>query len=162
MKEKNYTDLDIEYLNKAIELSNWSVESGTPVGGPFGTIIVKDNMIIGQAINNTLTLNDPTAHAEVMAIRTACSALKTPHLTGATLYSSCQPCPMCLMASKWACIDKIYYAATKKDAEKIGFQDAELYKMLKRGEYAIAIPECRLEAVKAMKIWKKKYENLLY
>lgn len=155
---KEYNDLDIEFLNKAIELSGFSAsKNGKLVGGPFGAIIVKDNKILGQAINNVLVLNDPTAHAEVQTIRMACANEQSFDLKGATLYTSCEPCPMCLMAAKWANIGKIYYAATRKDAAKIGFQDNDLYKMLRRGKYATAITECRKYAVKEMRKWKKKY-----
>jgi len=150
--------LNIEYLKRAIFLSSQSANSdGNLTGGPFGAVIVKDGRIIAEARNQVLIDNDPTAHAEVTAIRAACKAINSFDLTGADLYTSCEPCPMCLMAAKWANIRNIYYAATRKDAAKIGFQDANLYKMLKRGEYAIAVPELRREAVKAMKIWKMKY-----
>lgn len=160
---ESYTELDIEYLNKAIELSGWSAsKDGVLAGGPFGAIIVdKNGNIIGQAINNVLATNDPTAHAEIMAIRMACNNIKSFNLNDSILYTSCEPCPMCLMASKWANIKKIFYAATRKDADKIGFQDANLYKLLKRGKYAIFIKECRPSAVKAMKKWKKKFGDLV-
>lgn len=156
---REYTDLDIQYLLKAIELSGFSAsKKGELVGGPFGAIIVdKDGNIIGQGINNVLVGNDPTAHAEVVTIRMACQQVKSFDLQGATLYTSCEPCPMCLMACKWANIGKIYYAATRKDAAKIGFQDEELYKMLKRGKYAIPVKEARRNAIKEMRKWKKKF-----
>ena len=157
--EKDYNDLDIAYLEKAIELSGWSAsKEGSLAGGPFGAIIVdKEGNIIGQAINNVLATNDPTSHAEVMAIRMACNNIKSFDLKEATLYTSCEPCPMCLMASKWANIGNIFYAATRKDAAKIGFQDADLYKLLKRGKYATPVKECRALAIKAMRKWKKKF-----
>ncbi len=157
-EEKEYNDLDIDFLNKAIELSGFSAsKNGKLVGGPFGAIIVRDNKILGQAINNVLVLNDPTAHAEVQTIRMACANEKSFDLKGATLYTSCEPCPMCLMAAKWANIGKIYYAATRKDAAKIGFQDDALYKMLKRGKYATPIKECHRHAILEMRRWKKKF-----
>ena len=159
METKEYNDTNIAYLEQAIELSGWSAgKNGTLAGGPFGALVV-DNRgnIIGQAINNVLAINDPTAHAEIMAIRIACGNIKSFNLDGATLYTSCEPCPMCLMAAKWANIKNIFYAATRKDAAKLGFQDAELYKMLKRGKYAIPIKECRASAIRVMRKWKKKF-----
>lgn len=157
-QDKEYNDFDIGMMKYAIEASAVSCRKDMKLfGGPFGAVIVKDDKVVGYGFNGVLDLNDPTAHAEVQAIRGACAALKTFDLTGATLYSSCEPCPMCLMAAKWANIDKIYYAATRKDAAKIGFKDEELYKMLKRGKYAIQIKEVRKDALKEMRKWKKKY-----
>lgn len=164
MDNTDYNDLDIALLNQAIELSGWSAsKEGSLVGGPFGAIIVDpDGQIIGQAINNVLNTCDPTAHAEVGAIRMACTIKHTNTLENCTLYSSCEPCPMCLMACKWAGIEKIYFAATRKDAARIGFQDDVLYKMLKRGKYAIPVKECRRSAIKQMRKWKKKFADITY
>ena len=164
MDNKEYNDLDIALLDQAIELSGWSAsKEGSLVGGPFGAIITDPNgNIIGQAINNVLNACDPTAHAEIVAIRMACSVTHSNSLENCTLYSSCEPCPMCLMACKWAGINKIYYAATRKDAARIGFQDEILYKILKRGKYAIPVKECRKSAIKQMRKWKKKYADVAY
>ncbi|PGS53420.1 nucleoside deaminase [Bacillus sp. AFS041924] len=99
-------------------------------GGPFGAVIVKDGKVIGAGVNGVTTLNDPTAHAEVQAIRNACQNLGTFSLKDADLYTSCEPCPMCLSAAYWSRISKIYYFFTKNDAAKIGFDDAHIYNEL--------------------------------
>ncbi|MFB7141738.1 nucleoside deaminase [Gottfriedia sp. NPDC056225] len=96
-------------------------------GGPFGAVIVKDGKVIGAGVNGVTTLNDPTAHAEVQAIRNACQNLGTSSLNDAVLYTSCEPCPMCLSAAYWSKISKIYYFFTKDDAANIGFDDAHIY-----------------------------------
>ena len=106
--------------------------------------------------------NDPTAHAEVYTIREACKALKTFDLSGCVLYSSCEPCPMCLMAAKWANLDKVFFAATRQDAADIGFRDEALYQMLKDGVYATPIEVCREEAVAAMHRWYQKHGTAQY
>ena len=158
MEQTEYTDFDIGMMEQAILASGNSCRKDLKLfGGPFGALIVKDGKIVGYGFNCVLDQNDPTAHAEVQAIRNAGHNLKNFDLSGSILYTSCEPCPMCLMAAKWANIDKIYYAATRKDAAKLGFKDEELYKMLKRGKFAIQIKECRKAAVKEMKKWKKKY-----
>ena len=102
----------------------------TNVGGPFGAVVVKDGTIIGMGSNHVLANNDPTAHAEVMAIRDACKALGTHDLTGCEIYTSCYPCPMCLSAIIWANITKVYYGNTKEDAADIGFRDDMIYNYL--------------------------------
>lgn len=155
---REYTDLDIGLMEQAIVASGNSCRKDLKLfGGPFGALIVKNGKIVGYGFNCVLDNNDPSAHAEVQAIRNAGANLKTFDLTGCTLYTSCEPCPMCLMTAKWANIEKIYYAATRKDAAKIGFKDDELYKLLKRGKYGIQIKECRKAALKEMRKWKKKY-----
>ncbi len=163
MKEKSILseNLNLDYLRRAIFLSAQSASGdGNLTGGPFGAVIVKDNRIIAEARNQVLLDNDPTAHAEVTAIRKAGKAINNFDLSGADLYTSCEPCPMCLMAAKWAGIRNIYYAATRKDAAKIGFQDEELYNLLKKKKFAIAVPDLREDAVKAMEVWKNKFGNL--
>ena len=114
-----------EFMRKAIELSVNSVKKG---GGPFGAVIVRNGEIIAEASNNVTVDNDPTAHAEVSAIRNACRKLGTFDLTGCEIYTSCEPCPMCLGAIYWAHLDKIYYANDRKDAAAIGFDDDFIYK----------------------------------
>ena len=114
-----------EYMKIAKDLADKNLETSN--GGPFGAVIVKDGKIIGKGSNNVLKDNDPTAHAEVMAIRDACKNINSYDLTGCVLYTSCYPCPMCLSAIIWANIDKIYYGNTKEDAEKIGFRDKFIY-----------------------------------
>jgi len=112
----------------AIALSNQNVQQG--LGGPFGAVVVKDGEIVAQSANRVVPDNDPTAHAEVAAIRLACKALNTFDLSGCIIYASCEPCPMCLGAIYWARIDKIFYANTKDDAANIGFDDAFIYEEL--------------------------------
>lgn len=113
------------FLKRAIDLAEQSVASG---GGPFGAIIVKEGKIISEGVNRVTQYNDPTAHAEVCAIRDACKQLNTFSLQGCILYSSCEPCPMCLSAIYWARVDKLYFAATRLDAHNAGFDDDFLYK----------------------------------
>lgn len=111
---------DEEYLAEALALATASVEEG---GGPFGALVVKDGKLIGQGSNRVTLNNDPTAHAEVLAIRDACNAIQDFSLAGATLYASCEPCPMCLAAIHWARLDRIVYAASREDAAAAGFDD---------------------------------------
>ena len=118
-----------EYMKLAKDLSLENLK--TNAGGPFGAVIVKDNKIIGKGSNNVLKNNDPTAHAEIMAIRDACNNIGSYDLTGCTLYTSCYPCPMCLSAIIWSNIKEVYYGNTKEDAEKIGFRDNFIYEYLK-------------------------------
>ena len=145
-----------ENLRKAIELSNLSVDSGS---SPFGCIIVnKDGEIVGQGHNRVVLDNDPTAHGEVMAIRNACKNLGTFDLSGCILYTSCEPCPMCLNASKWANISEIYFAADRYDAEAISFRDRLFY-----DEDIIKLHHIDLkEAVDVMQKWKNKADHKKY
>ena len=113
-----------EFMKRAIELSIQNINKG---GGPFACVIVRDNNIVGEGSNKVTSTNDPTAHGEVVAIREACKKLNNFSLKGCELYSTCEPCPMCLSAIYWARIDKIYYANTRKDAQKIGFDDSLIY-----------------------------------
>ena len=116
------------FMQKAIELA--AENAGSVTGGPFGAVIVKDGEIVAMQSNKVTVENDPTAHAEVNAIRAACKKLGTFDLSGCILYSSCEPCPMCLSAAYWAHIDKIYYAADRFDAARVGFDDEFIYKEL--------------------------------
>jgi tRNA(Arg) A34 adenosine deaminase TadA len=120
MMEKEYT-----FMREAVALAAKNANGNG--GGPFGAVIVKDGKIISAASNSVTPDNDPTAHAEVNAIRQACKQLGTHDLTGCVLYTSCEPCPMCLSAAYWAHVDKIYFAADRNDAEKAGFSDAFIY-----------------------------------
>ncbi|MDR0799577.1 MAG: nucleoside deaminase, partial [Dysgonamonadaceae bacterium] len=136
-------------MQKAIRLSMKSVESG---GGPFGAVIVKDGKEVASGVNQVTKKTDPTAHAEVTAIRNAAKKRKDFNLAGCEIYTSCEPCPMCLSAIYWARIDKIYYANTKTDAQKIGFDDSFIYRQLGLPEEKRAIPVVQLlrnEAIKA-------------
>ena len=114
-----------EYMKVAKDLANENLK--TNAGGPFGACIVKDGKIIGRGSNHVLANNDPTAHAEVMAIRDACKTINSYDLSGCELYTSCYPCPMCLAAIIWANIKKVYYGNTKEDAADIGFRDDFIY-----------------------------------
>jgi tRNA(Arg) A34 adenosine deaminase TadA len=119
---------DFALLREAIALARAGAAAG--VGGPFGAVVAIGGRIVGTGQNRVTSTNDPTAHAEVVAIRAACSALGRFHLKGATLYTSCEPCPMCLAASYWAHVDRIVYSCTRDDAAAIGFDDAFLYREL--------------------------------
>jgi len=114
-----------KFLQRAIELANKSIESG--LGGPFGAVVVKNNMIVGEGHNIVTSSNDPTAHAEVVAIRNACKNLNTFQLDDCEIYSSCEPCPMCLGAIYWARPSALYFATSKEDASKAGFDDSFIY-----------------------------------
>lgn len=114
-----------QFMQQAVELSFHGQRTGA--GGPFGAVVVKDGVIVGQGSNRVTSTNDPTAHAEVVAIRDACQNLNTHQLTGCELYTSCEPCPMCLGAIYWARPDRVYYANTRHDAAHVGFDDAFIY-----------------------------------
>jgi len=128
-----------EFLRRAIALATENVLTGH--GGPFGAVVVRDGKIVGEGANCVTSSNDPTAHGEVMAIRAACKALGAFTLAGCELYTSCEPCPMCLAASYWARLDAIYFGASAADAARAGFDDAFLY-----GEMKKEIPERALKA----------------
>ena len=113
-----------KFMERAIELSLESINSG---GGPFGSVIVKDDKIISEGMNRVTVNNDPTAHGEIVAIRNACKELNTFNLSDCFLYSSCEPCPMCMSAIYWSRIGKVYYANTRDDAKKIEFDDSFIY-----------------------------------
>ena len=149
-------------MKRAIELSVESVNKG---GGPFGSIVVKDNKIIAEGSNKVTPTNDPTAHGEIVAIREACKKLNTFTLSGCELYSSCEPCPMCLSAIYWARIEKIYYANTREDARKIDFDDSLIYSELKKNIDERKIPMAQMmrdEALKAFELWDKKIDKVKY
>jgi len=150
-------------MQEAIELSVNNVKTGK--GGPFGAVVVKDGKIIARAANSVTSTNDPTAHAEVNAIREACKILNTHQLTGCEIYTSCEPCPMCLGAIYWARPDKVYYANTKKDAAAINFDDDFIYqeiaKPLDKREMKF-VQLSREEALIAFDEWKKKTDKIEY
>ena len=131
-----------EFLRRAIELATENVVSGA--GGPFGAVIVRDGRIVGEGVNTVTSANDPTAHAEVNAIRAASKALKTFSLAGCQLYSSCEPCPMCLAAAYWARMDGLYYGASAADAARAGFDDAFLYDELRKDHAERKLPAMQL------------------
>ena len=151
-----------EFMKRAIELSIESVNKG---GGPFGSVITKDNKIISEGYNKVTTNNDPTAHGEIVAIREACRILNVFSLKGCELYSTCEPCPMCLSAIYWAHIDKIYYANTRDDAQKINFDDSLIYSELQKNinkRKIQMIQMMRNEALKAFELWNKKTDKIKY
>ena len=151
-----------EFMKRAIELSIESVSGG---GGPFGCVIVKDEKIVSEGSNKVTSTNDPTAHGEIVAIREACKKINNFNLNGCELYSTCEPCPMCLSAIYWARIDKIYYANTRKDAQKIDFDDSLIYSEFKKNINERKIPMIqmmRTEALKAFELWDKKTDKVKY
>ena len=158
MKQEDH----IKYMKKAISLAKKSVEKG---GGPFGAVIVKDGVVIARGSNNVTLNNDPTAHAEVSTIRKACKKLATFDLSGSVLYTSCEPCPMCLSAAYWAHIDKIYYGCTKEDAKNIGFDDSFIYEQINLKPDKRSIPAINIlhdQAVEAFRMWDGKEDKVEY
>ena len=150
------------FMLRAIELS---VNSANNAGGPFGCVIVKDNKIIAEGSNKVTSSNDPTAHAEIVAIRDACQKLNTFNLSGSDLYSSCEPCPMCLSAIYWSHIGNIFYANTRNDAKKINFDDSFIYSEFSKKIEDRKIPikqMLRDEALKAFELWNKKTDKIEY
>ncbi|WP_058189188.1 nucleoside deaminase [Terracidiphilus gabretensis] len=131
-----------EFLRRAIALATENVTSGR--GGPFGAVIVRDGKIVGEGANSVTAASDPTAHAEVNAIRAAAKALGTFVLDGCELYTSCEPCPMCLAASYWARLDAVYYGANAADAARAGFDDAFLYAEFKKDQPERTLPAVQL------------------
>ncbi|HMD77888.1 MAG TPA: nucleoside deaminase [Terracidiphilus sp.] len=136
-----------EFLRRAIHLATQNVVAGA--GGPFGAVIACDGVIVAEAVNTVTAAHDPTAHAEVNAIRAACQALGAFTLAGCELYASCQPCPMCLAAAYWARIGAIYYGASAADAACAGFDDALLYEELRKDQPARSLPATQLLAEEA-------------
>ena len=151
-----------EFMKKAIELSVESVKKG---GGPFGCVVVKNNIIVAEGSNKVTPTNDPTAHGEIVAIREACKKLNNFSLNGCELYSTCEPCPMCLAAIYWSRIDKIYYGNTREDARKIDFDDSLIYTELQKNIDKRKIPMIQMmrnEALKAFEMWDKKTDKVKY
>lgn len=151
-----------KYMRKAIQLSIKNIENG---GGPFGAVIIKDGKIIATGVNRVTANNDPTAHAEVTAIRKAAKKLGTFDLRGCEIYTSCEPCPMCLGAIYWAHLDKIYYGNSKQDAKKIGFDDSFIYDEIELKPENRKIETNRLlpeEAIKAFETWEEKDDKVEY
>ena len=151
-----------EFMKRAIELSLESVNKG---GGPFGCVIVKDEKIVSEGLNKVTSSKDPTAHGEIVAIREACKKINNFSLSGFELYSSCEPCPMCLSAIYWARIDKIYYANTREEAQKIDFDDSLIYSEFQKNINERKIPMIQMmrnEALKAFELWDKKIDKVKY
>lgn len=152
-----------EFMLRAIELSRKNMQAGA--GGPFGAVIVKDGQIIGEGWNKVTSANDPTAHAEVVAIRNACENTKNFSLDGAEIYTSCEPCPMCLSAIYWARIEKIYYGNTRQDAAEIDFDDEFLYLEIPKDIKDRKVPMHQCEHSEALAVfneWKEKADRIQY
>lgn len=151
-----------EFMAEAVKMAEQNIHYG---GGPFGAIIVKDNEIVAKGCNQVTLKNDPTAHAEIEAIRAACLKLETFNLQGCEIYTTCEPCPMCLSAIYWAHIDKVYYGMTKKDAASIGFDDDFIYK-----ELNLPVEQRKLTIIQRDKsmtellfrIWENKEDKIKY
>ena len=156
MSEKN------PFMMRAIELS---IESAKSKGGPFGSVIVKDNKIIAEGSNQVTINNDPTAHGEIVAIRSACQKLNTFNLSRCDLYSSCEPCPMCLSAIYWSRIENVFYANTRIDAKRIDFDDSFIYSEINKDLENRKIKMYQMyrdEALEAFKIWENKEDKIKY
>ncbi len=150
-------------MRMAIQLSERNVDQAK--GGPFGAVVAKDGKLIAKSANKVTSSNDPTAHAEVSAIRAACKKLKTFDLSGCVIYTSCEPCPMCLGAIYWSRIQTIYYANTKTDAATIGFDDQFIYEELDQPMHQRQLPIIQMmreEALTAFKKWEKSPLKVAY
>ncbi|MBR6178893.1 MAG: nucleoside deaminase [Bacteroidales bacterium] len=154
--------MDREFMQRAIDLAAESVKKG---GGPFGAVVVKDGKVIAESANSVTPDNDPTAHAEVNAIRLACKKLGTFMLDGCEIYASCEPCPMCLGAIYWAHIKTIYYAGTRSDAAKAGFDDDFIYREININPEKRSVPAFNFmpnEGAAVFKLWLDKEDRTNY
>ena len=157
------TDIQMKFMREAIKLSIDNVKSGK--GGPFGAVIVKDGKIIAQGTNEVTSSNDPTAHAEVVAIRNACKTLGTFQLDSCDIYTSCEPCPMCLGAIYWSRPARLFFANTKKDAADIQFDDQFIYEELEipfQNRKLFTQQLLREEALEAFKLWSNSNNKIEY
>lgn len=157
------TERDKYFMGRAIAVAEQGMNSNT--GGPFGAVVVKDDQIIAEGCNSVTSTNDPTAHAEVVAIREACRKLKTFQLEECIIYTSCEPCPMCLGAIYWARPQKVFYGCTKEDAAAIDFDDQFIYDELDKGidnRQINFIALMREEAVTVFKQWEEKMDKTAY
>jgi tRNA(Arg) A34 adenosine deaminase TadA len=155
--------MNVRFMREAIRLSFKMMRRGA--GGPFGAVIVKNKKVVGRGFNRVTSANDPTAHAEIVAIRDACRRLKTFDLSGCDLYSSCEPCPMCLSAIYWARLRKVFYGNTRKDAARIAFDDDLIYREVSlpiRKRSLVMKQLLRAEAIAAFKEWEAKADKVLY
>src|ERR1700727_857026 len=155
--------MDNPFMARAIHLSLENVLSGH--GGPFGAVVVKDGTIIAEGANQVTSTNDPTAHAEVVAIREACTVLGVFDLEGCEIYSSCEPCPMCLGAIYWARLSRVYFGNADADASKIGFDDSPLYHEIAQQHSQRKIPMIQMmrqEALSAFRAWENKPNKISY
>ena len=155
--------MNVDFLREAIRFSIEKMEQGA--GGPFGAVVVKDGQIVGRGWNGVTSHNDPTAHAEIMAIRDACKNLQTYQLSGCAIYSSCEPCPMCLSAIYWARIPNLYFAASSQDADAAGFSDEYILHEMKRDwiERELHVEQdLQDEARVAFDLWSKQESRKRY
>jgi guanine deaminase len=153
---------DASMMKRAIALSSTAAHNG---GGPFGAVVAMNGKILGEGVNGVVSGRDPTAHAEISAIRAACMAVGSHDLRGATIFTSCEPCPMCLGAIWWARIDRIVFANTRKDAARIGFDDAAIYEEVCRpiAERKIPLEQlCSGEASEVFDAWYANPERIVY
>ena len=155
--------MDNPFMARAIQLAVENVRSGN--GGPFGSVIVKNSEIVAEAANRVTATNDPTAHAEVVVIREACKKLGVFELTDCEIYTSCEPCPMCLGAIYWARLGKVYFASVAADAAKAGFDDSLIYREIAQelGKRSIPMEQMmREEALAAFRAWQEKLDKIQY
>jgi guanine deaminase len=155
--------MDNPFMARAIQLSINNVQSGR--GGPFGAVVVKDGDIVAEAANLVTATNDPTAHAEVLAIREACKKLRVFDLEGCEIYSSCEPCPMCLGAIYWSRLARVFFANAAADASKIGFDDSLIYREIAQPHSQRQIPMIQLmreQALAAFRAWENKPNKIEY
>jgi guanine deaminase len=153
---------DAEFLQLAVELAERSVNDG---GGPFGAVVVRDGAVVGEGRNRVTLWSDPTAHAEIVAIRDACRLLATFELSRCVLYASCEPCPMCLAASYWARVEAVVFAATRADAAAAGFDDERIYRELASPIESRSLPfrhVAHQSAVEPFELWKRKTDRIDY
>lgn len=163
MKSTDITQEQRSYMQVAIELAEKNVLNGK--GGPFGAVVVKNGKVVAAEVNSVTSTNDPTAHAEVNAIREACKQLNTFDLSECELYASCEPCPMCLSAIYWSRIKKLYYAADKYDAASAGFDDSLIYNELSKPqqERMLSTKQIDLSNARApFELWKSSEEKVAY
>ena len=152
-----------EFMRRAVQISKEKMEAN--FGGPFGAVIVKDGKIIAEGFNKVTSSNDPTAHAEITAIREACDTLDSFELAGCEIYTSCEPCPMCLAAIYWARLDKVYFSNNRADAAKIGFDDDHIYGEIPKSHEHRSIPIVHVpldEAKQVFKAWENKADKIKY
>ena len=157
------TDQDRKFMARAIELAKKGVEANA--GGPFGCVVAKNGEIVAEGNNRVTSTNDPTAHAEIIAIREACKALNAFQLDGCTIYTSCEPCPMCLGAIYWARPEKVFFACTRDDAANIGFEDDFIYKELEKSNEdreMVLLSLMRDEALEVFQNWATKTDKIEY
>jgi guanine deaminase len=155
--------MNLRFMREAIRLSMQMMRCGE--GGPFGAVVVRKGRIVGRGWNQVTSANDPTAHAEVVAIREACRRLKTFQLADCNLYTSCEPCPMCLSAIYWARLRRVFYASTRKDAARINFDDEFIYRQVALPLHKRRLKMTQLlrnEALAVFAEWKRKPDKILY